>query len=202
MSSRSLREIAKRQVGVGQVDSLAAADESAVDDAGEDGARCSPHHLELDQAVVDQHPLAALQVAEDLEVVDRQLDLAAGSAEAYRLATAQPARAAGDLAQPIARAHQVEDDRHVVALGVGDSAHQAQAGAAALGVRAVRQIESNDVDPRAQETSQHGLRFGGRTESREDLRSARGRTLQGCGSSVGCRRHRRAATGGLPLRAR
>src|ERR1700709_599995 len=58
------------EIGVGEVDPLAGRDDSGVDDPRPDARPLLALDPELDQAAVDQHPLAGLQVAEELRVVD------------------------------------------------------------------------------------------------------------------------------------
>ena len=68
------------EVGVRQVDPLAGLHRAAVDDPRPHAVPLLRLDAQLDQAAVDQHPLAGLQVAQDLGI-DRQVDVVRLGAE-------------------------------------------------------------------------------------------------------------------------
>ena len=73
-----------------------------------------------------------------------------GEAEHDLLVGFQHARLVRDLPQPVAGAHQVEDDGHVAALFGGHAAHAAE-GLFVLFLGAVRKVQTDRVDARVDE---------------------------------------------------
>ena len=123
------------------------------------------------------------KAVEEVGVFHRQLDVA--YAEGHPVAGFESPRTAIDLAEAVARTHEVDDDGHESAQLAGQTAHAAQDRAVEL-VVAVGEVQSHHVDAAVEQPAEHGLVGGGRANGGDDLGSARvaGVAPRGFGSRV------------------
>ncbi len=156
------------ELRIGQVDSLAGRDRAAVDDPGRDRSAAFGDDLELHQAVVDEDALADPQVVQEVGVVDRQVDARRWLAQGQALPGAEQPGPAGDLAEPVAWAHEIEQDRNLETARPRHLAHQPDRPAVGL-LGAVGEVETQDVGARGEQPAEHALVGGRRSERGYDL---------------------------------
>ena len=158
------------EVAVGEVDPLAAPHLAAGDHPRRHPLAAPLADRQLDQPLVDQHPLAGAEEVEEPGLVHRQLDAGSGRAEVDRLARLERPRRE-IRRQPEAGPHQVEHHRDVAPGRVGGLAHQPDALAVPV-VGAVREVEADDVDAGVDQVADGAGLRGRRAEGGDDLGAA------------------------------
>jgi hypothetical protein len=157
----------ERQLTVREVHSSAAGDCSTGDDTGGYSRSFSLANTKLDETIVNQYALPRLKMSEEAGGLYREVDTIRFLTDSHRF-TALEKASTGEAAQPIARAHEVEDDSGVSSSGYRDSANQIDQPSVFIMVP-VGEVESHHLGPGADEREERSLVGRGGPERRDDL---------------------------------